>query len=316
MTTCFITQPIDPAAEECLAAHGIRTRLASRPTMAAAIAEVGDAQAVITRDLGFSAEAMASAPGLRIIASHGSGTNNVAIREAAARQIVVTRVPNANSRSVAEMTIALMLAAARRIPEADQSVRAENWSFRYSAQGMELHGLTLGLIGFGKIARIVAEIAGRGLGMHVVAWSPRVPPEIFSAHGVEQAPDAETLLSLSDVVSLHRPGDAPDAFLLDEAAFAHCRRGSILINTSRGSAVCQNALIRALEMGTLRVAALDVLPQEPPESTDQLITMKNVILSPHIGAATGASLHRMAMRCARQVIDCLQGRVPDDIVSV
>ncbi|MFT8674679.1 MAG: hydroxyacid dehydrogenase [Acetobacter sp.] len=316
MTRCFITQPIHADAISFLRANGITPEYASHPDMDAVAAEVGDAQAVITRDLGFSAQALARAPALRVVAYHGSGVNRVAITEAAARGIVVTRTPDMNSRSVAEMAVGMMLAVARRLVPADRAVREGDWAFRYTARGVELHGKTLALVGFGAIARHLADIAGRGLGMRVVAWSPSVPDDVFARHGVLRRTEIRAMLAEADFVSLHRPSNARDPFVMDTDGFAALRPGAVLVNTSRGAAIDRSALMSALESGRLAGAALDVLPQEPPAPTEPLLHAPNLLLAPHLGAATDEALRRMAMMCAEQVLDVLAGREPPHIVRV
>lgn len=315
MTTCFITQPIHPRAVRFLHEQGVQTRFASQPTMEAVIAEVGDAEAVITRDLGFSADAIAAAPCLCIIACHGSGTNGIAVAAAARRGIPVTRAVNANSRSVAEMTIALMLAAARKICAADTAVRQGNWDFRYEGPGIELHGRTLALLGFGAIARHVAQIAGAGLGMKVMAWSPSVPEDVFAAHGAGRVEDIGDLLRQADVLSLHRPGDASGRPLLDRHNLSLLKPDTLIVNTSRGSAIDTQALRDLLVAGDLKAAALDVLPQEPPAPDEPALSAPSLILTPHIGATTEEALVRMAMMCVHQIIDCLAGRTPAHVIS-
>lgn len=310
MSLCFITQQIHPDAETYLNNAGIRTRYATAPTLEAVIREVGDADAVITRDLGFSEEALDAAPNLKIISCHGSGTNRIAKAAAAARGVLVTNAPNTNSRSVAEMTIGLLLAVVRRICEADRAVREGNWEFRYTGKGMELHTRTLGLVGFGAIARHVAQIAGQGLGMRVMAWSPSVPADVFEAAGVIRANSLDDLLVASDVLSLHRPAQGSGRPTIDASALSRLKQGAILINTSRGGEVDGPALAEALEAGHLGGAGLDVMSPEPPLPDDPLLRAPNVVLTPHIGATTEQALRRMAMMCASQVQDALAGRVP------
>ncbi|MFT8990277.1 MAG: hydroxyacid dehydrogenase [Gluconobacter albidus] len=310
MSLCFITQQIHPDAVTCLNEAGITTRYATEPSMEAVIREIGDADAVITRDLGLSEEALRAAPKLKIISCHGSGTNRIAKAAAAERGVLVTNAPNTNSRSVAEMTIGLLLAVMRRLCEADRAVREGNWAFRYTNNGTELYGRTIGLVGFGAIARHVAQIAGQGLGMRVVAWSPSVPAEVFEAAGVERAQSLEDLLGVSDVLSLHRPAQGSGQPTIDAQALSRLKKGAVLINTSRGGEVDGPALVKALETGHVGGAGLDVMSPEPPLSDDPLLQAPNVVLTPHIGATTEQALRRMAMLCASQVQDALAGCVP------
>ena len=150
--------------------------------------------------------------------------------------------------------------------------------------------------------------------MRVLAYSPSVPNEVFTSHDVMRRTDIHAMLGEADVVSLHRPSNARDPFVMDTQAFAMLRPGAILVNTSRGGAVDRAALIAALEEGRLAGAALDVLPEEPPAPDDPLLRAPNLILAPHLGAATEEALRRMAMMCARQVLDVLAGRDPAHIV--
>ncbi|MGG6430745.1 hydroxyacid dehydrogenase [Acetobacter ghanensis] len=311
---CFITQPVHEAAITFLNSHGIATRYASNPDMQTVIGEIGSADAVITRDLGLNRQAILAAPNLKIISCHGTGTNRIDVSTAYERNVLVTNTPGANSQSVAELTVGLMLASARTICEADQAVREGNWAFRYVAQGVELHGKTLGLIGFGAIAQKVATIAGKGLGMRCIAWSPSVPATIFAEHGVEQTHNLEDLLRTVDVVSIHRSGKTTDRPLINSTTLALMRPRAILVNVGRGFSVESTDLARALEQGHLHGAALDVLPQEPPAMDAPLLKVPSLILTPHLGGTTLEALKRLALICAHQVRDVLAGKKPDHLV--
>ncbi|WP_240906359.1 hydroxyacid dehydrogenase [Komagataeibacter xylinus] len=312
---CFITQPVHEAAIAFLNRHGITTRYASAPDMQVVIREIGGADAVITRDLGLDRNAIAAAPNLKIISCHGAGTNRIDVAAAHERGITVTNAPGANSQSVAELTLGLMLASARNICTADMAVRQGNWQCRYNAGGMELHGKTLGLVGFGTIARKVAVIAGAGLGMRVVAWSPSVPAEVFGQHGVERITELNALLQMADVVSIHRSGSQADRPLIDADALANMQPHAILINVGRGFAVDCADLAQALETGRIRGAALDVLPQEPPPMDNPLLKAPHLVLTPHLGGTTEEALRQLALICAHQVLAVLSGREPEHLVS-
>lgn len=311
---CFITQPVHEAAIAFLNSHGIATRFASRPDMQTVTKEIGTADAVITRDLGLDRQAILAAPNLKIISCHGAGTNKIDASTAHEQGILVTNTPGANSQSVAELTVGLMLASARSICEANQAVRRGDWNFRYSVQGMELHGKTLGLIGFGAIAQKVATIASKGLGMRCMAWSPSMPATFFSEHDVEQVQDLESLLRNADVVSIHRSGKITDKPIIDASTLACVRSNAILINVGRGFAVNSTDLAQALELGQLHGAALDVFQQEPTSLDAPLLKSTSLIVTPHLGGSTQEALQRLALICAHQVRDVLTGKKPDHIV--
>ncbi|GBQ27379.1 hydroxyacid dehydrogenase [Gluconacetobacter azotocaptans] len=310
MTTCFIVQPVHSDGVACLRDAGITVRFASSADMAVVAAEIGDAVAVITRDAGLDARAMAAASGLRVIAGHGVGTNRIDLPQAKRRGIMVVNTPDTNIRSVAEYTIGLMFAVARRITEADRAVRAGNWGFRYQGHMAELHGKSLGLVGFGQIARLVASMARAALDMEVAVWSPNVPDDIIRMAGVRRADTLHGLLAMSDVVSLHRPLRPDTVNTIDDAALRAIRPGAMLINTGRGGLVDIQALNRALRDGRLGGAALDVFAREPPATDDPVLAMPRVVLSPHIAGATEEAMRATAVLCATQIIDCLNGRTP------
>lgn len=311
---CFITQPVHEAAIAFLNSHGIATRYASNPDMQTVTREIGSADAVITRDLGLDRQAILAAPNLKIISCHGAGTNRIDVTTAYERSILVTNTPGANSQSVAELTVGLILASARNICQADHAVRQGNWDFRYSAQGIELHGKTLGLIGFGAIAQKVATIASKGLGMRCIAWSPSVPAAVFTEHGVEQSHNLEELLKNADVVSIHRSGKTTDKPIIEASTLALMRSHAILVNVGRGFAVDSADLAQALEDGQLHGAALDVLQQEPPPRDAPLLRAPSLIVTPHLGGTTQEALQRLALICAHQVWDVLTGKKPEHLV--
>ncbi len=310
MAQCLVVQPIHTAGLVALEQAGITPILASSSDTATVAREIMGAVAVVTRDAGLKAAAMEAAPMLRIIASHGAGTNAIDVGHARKRGIIVVNTPGANARSVAEHAIGLMLAVMRRSVEADRAVREGSWAFRYAGGMGELHGKTLGLVGFGAIARITAHIAGAGFGMQVFAWSPSTPGEAFTQSGVTRVDGLEALLGMSDVVSLHRPLRPDTVGMIDAAALAAMRPGAILVNTARGELVDATALREALVSGRLRGAGLDVFAVEPPSPEDPLLQLANVVLAPHSGGATEDALRGTALRCATQIIDVLAGRAP------
>jgi len=315
MAVCFIVQPIHPEGLEMLRAAGHEVRFASSPAMDVVAREIGDAEAVITRDAGMDARAIAAAPALRHIASHGVGTNRVDVAQAHARSIIVTNTPGTNVRSVAEYTVGLMLALARRIPEADAAVRGGDWGFRYQPEMYELHGKTLGLAGFGTIAQQVARIAREGLGMSVLAWSPGAPDSVIEACGAQRAVTLDVLLARSDVVSLHRPLRSDTQHMINDASLGHIRPGALLINTGRGALIDVPALDRALRDRRVGSAALDVFTTEPPAADDLVRAMPRTLLTPHLGGTSEEAMQKTACLCARQVIDLCSGRMPDHIVT-
>ncbi len=307
---CLIVQPIHAAGLDRLRAAGLEPRPASGTDSETLAREVADCVAVITRNTGFPARAIAAAP-LRVIGVHGTGTDHVATAEATAAGIVVVNTPGANAVSVAEQTLALIFALAKALPEADRSVRTGDDSFKFTARLIELAGLTLGLVGFGAIGQATARLAA-ALGLRVLAYGPSRPDADFANAGALRAASVDALLAEADIVSLHVPLTPGTRGLIGRDQLARMKREAFLINTSRGGLIDEAALVEALEAGTIAGAGLDVFAREPlPVDHPQ----PRAILTPHVGGSTGAALIRTAETAATRVVDVLAGRRPGGLVN-
>ncbi|MGJ7543158.1 hydroxyacid dehydrogenase [Variovorax sp. LT1R16] len=260
--------------------------------------------AVISRTLALTARDMAACPTLRIICKHGVGVPNIDVAAATRRGIPVCVTPGANAQSVTEMTLGLMFAAARRIPWMDAELRAGRWS--RAQNGLELHGRTLGLVGMGAVGQRVATVA-MALGMPVVAFDPSVSALPAALSGARLLPSLDAVVEVADVLSLHVPLTAATRGLIDATRIARMRPGAILINTARGEVVDEAALVAALRSGRLRAAGLDTMAVEPLPPGHPLISLPNVVLTPHVGGSTPAALDAMALGAARTVLAYLQG---------
>jgi D-3-phosphoglycerate dehydrogenase len=289
--------PIDPPGTARLSEVDLRAALP-------------EADAMLAWGAPITAEMIASAPRLRAIARAGAGIDAVDVAAASARRIVVSNTPGANAESVAEQTFALLLALSRNVLENDRAVRAGAWERR---PGRPLRGTTLGIVGLGRIGAEVARRAS-AFGMRVIASSRRGGP----SHGVaaeglpaiERRP-LETLLLESDVVSLHLSLTEETRGLFDRHAFTRMRPGALFLNTARGGLVVERDLIKSLTSGHLGGAGLDVQESEPPVPGHPLLSLPNVVLSPHVGAIDGESLDRMAEEAAQCVIALYRGDWPE-----
>jgi phosphoglycerate dehydrogenase-like enzyme len=232
-------------------------------------------------------EMIAAAPKLRLIQKIGVGVNTIDLDAAQARGIQVCNLPGTNARAVAELTLALMLATLRRLPRFDANLRAGIWTDTALQDGPgELCGRTVGLVGFGSIARMLAPVL-TAMGCEVIYTARKPaedPPYRFVPLGA--------LLAAADVVSLHVPLTSETAQLIDAAALARMKPGAILINTARGGLVDQPALTEALRTGRLAGAGLDVFADEPVASDDPLLTLRNVVITPHIAWLTTGTFDR------------------------
>lgn len=260
-----------------------------------------DPVAIIVRYGKISAQIMDAAPSLRVISKHGSGTDVIDQQAAAARNIGVKSAPGANAAAVAEHTWAMILACAKSVIPLDRRLREGHWD-KSRHKSLELEGRTLGLIGLGAIGTRVATI-GRAMGMNVIAYDPWAKSFPAECGVAEQLSD---LLTQSDVVSLHCPLTNQNRKMIDDSLLAHFKKGAILINTARGGLIDDEALVRALNNGTLSWAALDSFSQEPLEAPHLWQSVDNVILSPHIAGVSDNSYVKMGTVAASNVVQTLE----------
>ncbi len=263
-----------------------------------------------TSVLPLDAALLESAPRLRVISNIGVGYDNVDLEVAARRGIVVTHTPGVLSGAVAELTMSLILNLARRLPEAMQAAREGRWD---DPIGVGLLGKTLAIIGMGRIGREVARRAA-AFGMRVVYH------DVLNLAGVDaiatQPATLDEALREADFVSLHANLTAKSRRLIGAREMALMKPGAYLINTSRGAVVDQAALYEALREGRIAGAALDVLEQEPPALNEPLLSLPNVIVTPHIGSATAETRAAMVELAVRNLIACLFGEPCDCVVSL
>ena len=247
------------------------------------VERVGGAEAMVNirSSTKITRRVMEQCAGLKMVSIWGTGTDNVDLAAARELGIRVTNTPAVSATSIAEHTLALMLAVARRIPAIDGRVRAGEWP----RGGMvQLHGKTLGVIGLGEIGRRFARL-GEAIGMHVVTWTMHPKPELGFAHVA-----LDELLAVSDVVSLHLRLSEQTRGFLGAERIALMKRGVILVNTARGPIVDEAAMMAALESGQLSGAGLDVFDVEPLPAGHALTRMENVVLSPHAAGITPEAL--------------------------
>ena len=245
-----------------------------------------------------TAPVIAAATRLRAIGRAGIGVDNIDVAAATERGIVVFNTPDANATTTAELTLAHLLSLSRHLPQADRSVRLGEWQpARFS--GVELSGKTIGIIGFGTIGRLVARRCA-GLKMRVLAYDPFVPPEIMEQSAAEPA-ELDALLAGSDYVTLHCPLTDRTRHLINAPRLAAMKRGARLINCARGGLVDEAALVDAIKSGHVAGAALDVFETEPPAGSP-LLTLDNLVLTPHLGASTEEAQQAVSVRIAEDVV--------------
>jgi D-3-phosphoglycerate dehydrogenase len=250
----------------------------------------------VTRDL------IASAPKLRVIARAGTGVDNVDVEAATERGILVMNAPGANSVSVAELAVALMLALSRGIAGADAAMKKGVWD-KKRLVGAELRGKTLGIIGLGRIGQEVSTRA-RAFGMKLVAHDPFISEQVAASLGIELL-SVDELCAVADYITLHVPATAETRHLINKERLAKCKAGVRIVNTARGELIDEEALADAIEAGAVAGAGLDVFQNEPPGET-RLVSLRQVVATPHIAASTSEAQELVGIETAAAVRDFLQ----------
>lgn len=272
----------------------------------------------VTDKLGAEVFALQTCKGVRtkIIANYGVGYSHIDIDSARANDIVVTNTPDVLSECTADIAMALMLMVARRAGEGERELRAGGWSgWRPTHMvGTRVSGSTLGIVGFGRIGRETAKRA-LGFGMQILVHNrSAVDPVVLEAHGARQVGSIEELLKGSDFVSLHCPGGAENADLINRERLGLMKPTAFLINTARGEVIEEDALLDALETRQIGGAGLDVFPDEPAINP-RYIGLENAVLLPHLGSATVETRNAMGFRVIHNLEQFFAGEEPDDRVA-
>jgi len=242
----------------------------------------------------------------RVIARYGIGVDNVDLQAAAAHGIVVTNVPDYCIEEVSDHALALVLACARRVVHLDRLVHTGRWDAKDALPIRRLQGQVLGLVGFGKIPRRLAAKAA-AIGLIPVTFDPFIDAATCAAHGAQKV-DLSTLLAKADFVSVHAPLTAQTRGLIGEVELRHMKPTAFLINTARGPVVSENALAKALQAGWIAGAALDVVETEPLPPTHPLMTLPQVLLTPHVAFYSQESMLELQRKAAEDVARVLTGQ--------
>lgn len=273
------------------------------------------ADAVVVRNSAVDARLLDASPKLKVISKHGAGVDNIDIKRATDHGIVVANVPGANAGSVAEATVALMLATLRRVPEIHELVKDGRYGARFELQFEQLSGRTLGLVGIGNIGARVARMCGRGFDMRVLAYDPGLSAAEVAERGASKVDDLDRLLAEADVVSLHLPLTADTFHILDRKRLEQMKPTAIVVNAARGALIDEPALAEALHAGVIAGAGLDVLETEPPLLDGPILSAPNVVLSPHTAGNSVEAARRLAVSSAEIVIAALTGQKPPGLLN-
>jgi glyoxylate reductase len=263
-----------------------------------------------------SSEVLEKLPKLKVIAQYAVGYDNIDVTEATRRGIIVTNTPEVLTETTADLTWALLMAASRRIVEADRYIRDEKWDVAWGPEmllGADIFGTTLGIVGMGRIGQAVARRSS-GFNMKILYYS-RTRNEMIEEEFDAKQVDLHTLLRESDIVTLHIPLNSQTHHLISKQEFEMMKHDSILVNTSRGNVVDEDALYTALKEGLIGSAGLDVFREEPISKDSPLLDLHNIVIAPHIGSASKNTRDTMSRMCSENLIAALDGNKPPNIVN-
>ena len=280
------------------------------PTTEQLLEKVVEADGILTNIMDrIDADVFQAAHRLKVVSQLGVGVDNIDVAEATRRGVLVGNTPGVLAKATADIAFGLLMSAARRISEGDRWLRAGNWKMQYHPMvwlGAEVHGATLGIVGMGQIGVEMAKRA-RGFDMRVIYYSRTRKPELESELGMEYFEPSD-LLSTADFVTLHIPLTLETRHFIGERELQLMKPTAILINAARGAVVDSQALYTALKEGWISCAALDVTDPEPILPDDPLLSLDNLVITPHIGSASIDSRRRTCLLAARNVVAGIQGK--------
>lgn len=278
------------------------------------IDEVKDCKGILVRTAIISRKIIEAANKLKVIGRHGVGVDNVDIEAATERGVAVVNAPLSNIDSVAEHVIGMILCLAKNFIRMNREVRRGNFDLRNQIIGTEIKGKTVGIIGLGRIGRLLAKKL-KGFEVNIIAYDPYIDAREVEGTGIKVIADLAQIYSDSDIISVHIPLTEETKALIGKDEFKNMKSNAFLINASRGSIIDEEALYEALKSGEIGAAAFDVFCQEPPESDNPLFELENIILSPHNAALTEEAMIKMATHAAQGILDYLNGKKPKYLVN-
>lgn len=271
---------------------------------------IDEIDGIILRNINVDRDIISRSGKLKVIGKHGVGCNTIDLNAAREAGIPVVNTPKANTNSVAELIVGLILDISRNIAACDAKCRGEGFPRIAPPEmtGIELTGKTVGLVGMGNIARRMGEILKKGFDVTLVGYDPYCSKEQTDSYEIRKYEELNPMLEVSDIVNISVPLTPSTADLISEENFNHFRKNAVLVNAARGGVVNEDALYQALKDGKLRAAACDAFVEEPPSGKNKLMTLDNFCATPHIGANTEEALWRMGMEVVEEVFDVIDGK--------
>ncbi|MEM2026569.1 MAG: C-terminal binding protein [Candidatus Bathyarchaeia archaeon] len=272
----------------------------------------GDADALLNTYAPITRRVIENLQKVKVIVRYGIGVDNIDLKAATEKGVFVANVIY-DVTDIADHTVGLILSLIRKIPLADGSVKSGLWDWKVTRPISRLKGKTVGIIGFGRIGRKVAQRL-RGFEVKILSYDPYVPESLFAEYHVEKV-DFDTLIRESDIITIHVPLTNETRHMIGEKEFKSMKRGAIIINTSRGGVIDEQALYKALKEGWIAGAGLDVLEKEPPEKDNPLLKLDNIIVTPHMAWYSNDSLYEIRRKAAEEVARVLSGQIPVNLVN-
>lgn len=304
MQKVLLVDPIAAEGIDLLKQNGLQVELLQDNSVENIKKHVVDADAILVRTSKITREIIEAGTKLKVVARHGVGVDNIDLQAASEKKIPVTNTPHANTVSVAEHVMGLMIALAKNMRKTDLALRDGHFEVRNKYIGVELEGKTLGIIGLGKIGQKVGKIAAYGFGMKVIGYDPYVKQEQLDP-AIEMTSDWDRIFKESDFVSLHMPLLESTRGIVGIKEFKMMKRTAYFINAARGSVANERDLIQALQEGLIAGLGTDVYDQEPPVKDNPLFSMDNTVVTPHMAAHSHDAMIKMATHAAQGVIEVL-----------
>lgn len=313
----LLPQPIEEEAIAVLEANNVESIRAGEPKAEIVGPLMSGAQAIVLRTgIKITGELLSYPNELMMISRTGAGVDNVDIPAATERGIIVTSSIGVNTTSVAEHALALILALFKQLFLLDGEVRKGNFAIRYKNCPQDLRQKTIGIVGFGRIGSLIAQACHTVFAMKVLAYDLLLTDEQKGRYREWVTfTDLPELCVNSDVISIHTPLNRDTEKMFNRRFFSQMKRTAFIINTSRGGVIDESDLIAALKEGVIAGAGLDVFEHEPIEAGSELLTLKNVILTPHTAALTEECVTRMAVAGAQRVVDLFNGYIPENVAN-
>jgi len=305
----LIPQDVAQPGKDYLRERGYEIKMGSGITPEAIAADVLDCDAILARTAPYTAKVIDAGNKLKVISRHGVGYDNIDVARATELGIWVTFAPESLSNTVAEHVIGCTLTLARNFMQLDREMRAGNWGIRDKLLGTDLAGKALGIVGLGRIGRRVAQKASQGLDMKVIGYDPFLKQEQV-AEFATPVMSMDDVFSVADFVTLHIPGGPSNRGVIGKKQFALMKKTAFFINASRGDVVAEADLLEALRNGSIAGAAIDVYEKEPPQKDNPLMSLSNVLLTPHNASQTRECMIRMALHAAQGIDEVLSGKRP------